>query len=110
MTAAAEEYSNSWQKDTIKKSGGVSLQGGRHGVLLGYDSRTVLRGLGPWRALCSMARYSTVFAITSPFKVVWSAFICLCTFLGMSASGALPEGREKYLEDIDELDGVSAAT
>lgn len=34
MTSAASMYSNSWSKERVKKSGGVSFQAGRHGNAL----------------------------------------------------------------------------
>lgn len=92
------DIENTWNEKTVKKRNGITTQGER---MLGYDSRTVLRGLGPWRTLFTMARHSTVFALAEPLKICASVLIFAVTFVSMSYAPALPGGAELY--DLDEL-------
>ena len=99
-----------WEQPCTKKVGGVTFSGGRHTVMLRYDSQQVLRGIGPWRTLCSSAVHSTVFALTSPLKVLVSFAIFIVTFVGMSYVPSLPEASKERATasasdsyDLDEM-------
>lgn len=104
--SSPEDFATAWneRERCTKEKFGVIFTSGRRPVMLGYDSRTVLRGLGPWRVLCSAAIHSTVFALTSPLKLLCSLVISFGIFISMSRACTTPDGRDAY--DVDELAAI----